>query len=487
MASKPLPKPNRWLIGAAFASTAALLYFGTGLTPIPVLTWIAPLPVLLLAPRVSTRTAVAVAFGSYLASTANSWAYYAHSVDVPLPAGIGISVGYSVTFAVGVWLFRALLRRGKPLLAALAVPAVWVSLLYLVASVSPTGISGTLAGSQVGVPLVLQTASIAGAWGLEFLIMLLPALVAALPFSPWRLSAIALVASLAVIGLGAARLPVDNAQPVQRIALLVHNTAPWGVDFVSSEGQALFSGYTAEVSALPAGVDTVVLPEGTFGVDDTSLPQLRDRFAALATAGHFDIVVGYIRSSNGRKYNEALAVPGAAGQAVTYLKHHDTTSVLGKELVLVPDTQNGIAICMDVNFPDPARDYAAAGATTLVIPAADNNEDGWQHAHTAVLRGVENGLAVAWAGRYGTLTVADSRGRIVVEQHTGTADAVTVVVASVPTGTGTTLYTRIGDWAAWLSILLAVVCAGLLAVYRKRPAADSTVDTRVPADERVPA
>jgi apolipoprotein N-acyltransferase len=72
VASKP--EPSRRLVVVAFLSTAVMLYFGTGLTPIPVLTWIASVPVLLLAPRVSLRTVLAVAFGSYLISTANSWA-----------------------------------------------------------------------------------------------------------------------------------------------------------------------------------------------------------------------------------------------------------------------------------------------------------------------------------------------------------------------------------------------------------------------------
>ena len=109
------PESRRWVVAAAFLGTAVMLYFGTGLTPIPWLTWIAPLPVLLVAPRVPLRTALVVAFGSYLVSTANSWAYYAHSQDVPLPAGIGISLGYSVAFALGASLFRRQGARNPPL------------------------------------------------------------------------------------------------------------------------------------------------------------------------------------------------------------------------------------------------------------------------------------------------------------------------------------------------------------------------------------
>ncbi|MBC6459614.1 nitrilase-related carbon-nitrogen hydrolase [Actinomadura sp. HBU206391] len=47
--------PTRWRFAAvlaAAASSATLFYFGTGLRPLPWLTWLAPLPVLALAPRV---------------------------------------------------------------------------------------------------------------------------------------------------------------------------------------------------------------------------------------------------------------------------------------------------------------------------------------------------------------------------------------------------------------------------------------------------
>ncbi|MCP2322891.1 apolipoprotein N-acyltransferase [Hamadaea flava] len=488
-------RPSRWIVAGAFVATAVMLYFGTGLTPIGWLTWFAPLPALVLAPRVSLRTALLVAFGAYLVSTSNSWAYYAHSYDVPLPAGIGISIGYSVAFALGVWLFRAWVQRGWPLLAAFSVPAVWVALLYLTASVNPTGISGTLAGSQVGVPVVLQTAAVAGAWGVEFLLMLGPALLAALRFAPVRVAAVLLTFALAVGGYGVLRLSDDKAAPAQLVAAMVHDTAPWGVDITSPDGQTLFDQYAAAIAALPAEVTTVVLPEAAFGVDDASLPILRDKVSALATGRRTTVVVGYARSSDGRKYNESLAVPGDGGTPVSYLKHHDLTSVLGDDLVFVPSVpganggvgRSALVICGDVNFPDPARDYADAGATTLLIPAADNDEDGWQHAHTAVLRGVENGLAVVWAGRYGTAMIADGRGRVLAEEHVGEADAVTVVVAPVRPGSSDTPYTRIGDWAAWLAAAITVLAAGLLvlaSVRRRAPVGPASAEP-VREDARV--
>ena len=52
-----------WVI-AATAASAVLFFFGTGLDPLPELAWVAPLPVLLLAPRVSGVTAFGSAFAA---------------------------------------------------------------------------------------------------------------------------------------------------------------------------------------------------------------------------------------------------------------------------------------------------------------------------------------------------------------------------------------------------------------------------------------
>ena len=50
----------------AAATSATLFYFGTGLRPMPWCTWLAPLPVLVLAPRVSARTAFTAACAAWL-------------------------------------------------------------------------------------------------------------------------------------------------------------------------------------------------------------------------------------------------------------------------------------------------------------------------------------------------------------------------------------------------------------------------------------
>ena len=124
----------------------------------------------------------------------------------------------------------------------------------------------------------------------------------------------------------------------------------------------------------------------------------------------------------------------------------------------------GVEICADVDFPNPSREYATAGAELLAIPASDENVNGWQHSRTAVLRAVENGLPVAWSGQNGTLMISDGWGRVLTQAHTSGDSGFTTVVADVPTGPGATLYTRLGDWSAWLCLAMTVLMAILRAI-----------------------
>ena len=76
---KPNHRRAAAAIGAAVAS-AILFYLGTGLRPWPLLTWVAPLPVLLVAPRVTKRSAFGLAAGAWLGVESAWWDYFIGTV-----------------------------------------------------------------------------------------------------------------------------------------------------------------------------------------------------------------------------------------------------------------------------------------------------------------------------------------------------------------------------------------------------------------------
>jgi apolipoprotein N-acyltransferase len=60
---------------ATIAASGTMFFFGTGLRPCCWLMWLAPLPVLLIAPRISGFSAFGVAALSWFIGTLNMWRY----------------------------------------------------------------------------------------------------------------------------------------------------------------------------------------------------------------------------------------------------------------------------------------------------------------------------------------------------------------------------------------------------------------------------
>ncbi|GAB3887497.1 nitrilase-related carbon-nitrogen hydrolase [Microbispora bryophytorum] len=484
---------------AATALSATLFHFGTGLTPVPWLTWLAPLPVLVLAHRVGARTAFLAASAAWLGGQTMMWGYFLDTVRIPPPMVVSLIIGSALLFGLIVVLSRALLLRGRPLTAVAVVPAAWVAVEYALSVLSPNGAWWSLAYTQAGVLPVLQTASVTGPWGITFLLFGVPAAIAAVlaPRAPGREAerdtgrreaerapgragrlrvAVTAVTVLALaLGYGAWRLRAPYGEGSEKVALLATDRDDW-VPVASAEGRALLGQYTARIPGLAArGARVVVMPEKVFVADDATLPVLAAPLARLAAEHHVDIIAGLILKRGGSIRNAALDFPADGSRPVEYFKHHLIPGLEGdfqpgnrKAFVPGSGSRWGIAICFDLDLPGLVRDYRRSGATTLFVPAWDFDRDRWLHGRMAVTRGVETGLTVARAARDGDLVVSDAFGRIRTEAHSADAPFVSALTA-LPTGSADTPYTRFGDWFAWACALLLLLA--LASAARTRSAA----------------
>ncbi len=63
------------LVALCLTASAALFFFGTGLTPVWMLLWLAPIPVLWLAPRIPAGQAFLFAAAAYVLGGFNIWFY----------------------------------------------------------------------------------------------------------------------------------------------------------------------------------------------------------------------------------------------------------------------------------------------------------------------------------------------------------------------------------------------------------------------------
>lgn len=454
-----------WL--AATALTTLGWWFGSGLHPLWWLTWLAPLPILWLAPRTHARWAALAAFIAYALGGLNLWAYLHEYIGLPM-ATIVYAIGIpGLVFALCVLLFRRLLLRGRVVAAALALPTTWVAVEYLNNLVSPHGTFGSIGYTQMDALPVIQIAAVAGIWGIGFLLLLFPAAIAVQVLPQTQRRGRICVALLAMLLIGAAiayggwrlQAPATTAARIGLVSL----EKPIRPALHDADGQALEARYVAAINRLAdAGARTVLIPETSFATTDATIPA----FAQLAQQRGITLDAGidYKGDADAERNMVMVFEPGASSPA-TYSKHHlipgfEHQYMPGDNYTLLDGTPRvGLAICKDMDFHDIGRAYAARDAQLLLVPAWDFSVDGWLHSRMAIMRGVEGGFAIARAARSGRLTLSDDRGRVVAEASSEQHDA--ELVGELPLRETHTLYARWGDWFAWLNLAALIVLLGL--------------------------
>jgi apolipoprotein N-acyltransferase len=416
------------------------------------------------------------------------WHYF-HLMGAPAVAW-WMSCGMSAAaFAASVLLMRGLARRGSIWGAWLALPAAWVSFEFGRNLLWPHGSAACIAYSQLNFLPFLQTASLAGPWGMGFVLLLFPAGVA-LGIDRWRgerrKALRVLLATAGVVGalliFGAVRLAMPQGGPLAKVGLVASDgNGGASVEKPGAAAGKLFREYAGHARGLIAqGAQVVTMPEDMGVVRDSDVEQVDGIFQPIADQTGAVLVVGMARVGAEGRHNQArIYAPGAPVR--TYDKEHllppyetsqfapGTRRTLFEAPGQAAGERWGVAICKDMDFTNPARAYGRAGAGLMLVPAWDFRVDGFWHGHIAVMRAVEGGFSLARAARNGLLTVADDRGRIVAETASRSAPFATLM-AEVPEGHSWTLFQVVGDWLGWCAMALLVLVLAWL--WMRRAAGD---------------
>ncbi|MDU4960362.1 MAG: nitrilase-related carbon-nitrogen hydrolase [Sporomusaceae bacterium] len=445
--------------------SAALFFFSTGFYDNWPLTWLAPLPVCLYAFQTGAGRAALAALMSCSLGALNLWGY------LPLPLFIGSTILNAAAFAAAVLLLRSLVRSGQTGFAPLAFAAAWTAFDYVRSLASSFGTFPSLAYTQALNLPVIQLASLTGIWGVTFLLMLVPASLAAAwhcrrhgsRYRPVLLPAGCLLVSALLFGACRLYLPADG--PVVTVGL---TAIPATRTELRSQDAATVNrtlqNYSRSVDALAAaGAQVVVLPEKLAFLT----PENRAAGMALLSrtaAKNRVVLIGGLSLQQERLSNTAVAFapdgsPAAAYDKQNLLPPYENRYTPGDSLAWleIAGTAAGLAICKDMDFVRPARKYSRQGAGLLLVPALDFHDDGWLHARIAILRGVEGNMAVARAAQWGLLTLSDSRGRILGATATNAAAGEATLLGQLPAGGGRSLYSLTGDWLAWLCLIVTAL------------------------------
>jgi apolipoprotein N-acyltransferase len=134
-----------------------------------------------------------------------------------------------------------------------------------------------------------------------------------------------------------------------------------------------------------------------------------------------------------------------------------------------PPAPFGIVICYEGIFPELVREFVRGGARVLINMTNDawfgRTSGPWQHLAMYPLRAVEHRIAIARAANTGVSAFIAPSGRI--ERRMGLFDR-GVMTERLPVRMGETIYTRFGDWFAYLAIAGTAAVVGAAA---RRPTA----------------
>jgi apolipoprotein N-acyltransferase len=205
---------------------------------------------------------------------------------------------------------------------------------------------------------------------------------------------------------------------------------------------------------------------GTIDVDETSPPRLYNTAFFLTERG----IAGRYDKIHLVPFGEYVPLSSVIGFVRGWAEFIADLEPGARAMVFPgPPAPLGVVICYEGIFPELMREFVRGGARLMVNMTNDawfGRTDGpWQHLAMYPFRAVEHRTAVVRAANTGVSAVIAPSGQIIRRLTLFRRGAVS---EPVPLRSRLTLYTRFGEWLAYLS--LAVSAGALGAAARRRSA-----------------
>jgi apolipoprotein N-acyltransferase len=409
---------------------------------------------------------------------------------------MGILTG---TFA---WCVRRLAQRSQ-MLACAGAPFLWVTFEFALAHLPEISFPWNLLGYPASANLaLLQLTAITGIWGLSFAVAAFNALLAWTTLAPTpapKIRATFLVAAafliLTVMAIGPRFVPRTSAAHFARaVQPNFPEAMEYPADWFKTHARDLEEIEQLSLAPSNHSADLLVWPEAPapFSFED---PQFARHASLLAIHFQRPFLAGVIEwkpapesSASAHAalapYNSAILLDPQGQKVFTYDKIHlvpfgeyEPFPLIHRVVTSVSDEVGGFRkgssyslahlpggyafgafICYEAIYPGEVRRFAAAGADLLV----NISNDGWfgrsaapeQHFRMARVRAVENRRWLLRVTNNGFTVSVDPYGRAFRPLP---PDVRAAVDLPYDFRTDETVYTRFGDWFAWLCILVSAI------------------------------
>ena len=377
-----------------------------------------------------------------------------------------MSLFASLTFLLD----RVYTRNIKGFMSTLIFPSAYVVMDFITISTNPSGSFGTLAHTQDYLPL-LQLLSIAGIWGVTFMIMWSSSVInwlwdGAFEKTRMKQAFLAFVIPVFLILLfGQIRMAFDNPSPAVRVAS------------INISKTALSDRYNRDDDSLVEKSNDLFLANCTiaarsgaeivFGIETViSLPYDKERDftdKAKAVAMKNSIYLGLPmqvlpegtprvlpmnkivwispRGEVLNTYHKAKPTPGEGNYGDGILKYFDS-----------PYGRICSALCFDMDFPAFINQIGSEGIDIMLVPGMDWREISPYHTYVASFRAIEHGFNMVRAATKGLSASFNYKGQLLSSLDYYTSDDL-IMYSDVPTKGQQTLYSMLGDYFAWLCVL----------------------------------
>jgi apolipoprotein N-acyltransferase len=484
-----------WIVVAAL-----LLLFAYGADNVPLAAWLAPVFMLRFVRVQSIKVGLPMAY--VVLTTAGAFQLRGM---VPIP-GIGYYV-FFVTWGIPLLLpyliDRLVADRLTGLAASLVFPTAWAATDYTI-SLGPFASWGSAAYSQYGDLPLLQVLSVTGLWGVTYLIGWSASTCnwlweEGLDSKRARRGAWLCFGTIgAVMLLGGARIALfpPSSETVRVASVSRRAVEPELSDNVSermwdgkatSEDMVLIRRWAAlrdedllvrAEREMLSGARVVFWGEANAILRKEDETDFLARGRELAAKYHvyLGMGLGVLNMGKSRPVENKLVLIEPNGQvAWEYDKAHPVPGpdaarqVRGDGKLRALDTPYGrlsSIICFDADSPQLLAQAGALGADVMLDPSNDWRAiDPW-HTQMASFRAIEQGFNLIRQTSLGLSAAYDYQGRrLAAMDHYQTADY--VMVSQVPTKGVHTIYSRLGDWFAWVC-LVGLALLTMLSLSQKR-------------------
>ena len=431
------------------------------------------------------------------------WIFHVMHVYGNFPRSV--AAGLLVLFCLYLALYHALfglllgtVTRWRALANARALivaPALWVAVELARAHI--TSFPWDLLGyAQINNVPLTRIATVTGVYGISFAIALVNSVLALAFLLPRdRRMGVALVGILGAIALESGVLVSYPAAPSDHIAELLQQNLPimeqsWAPAYYDlTMAQLVQLSTTASGAAKKSAPPPLIVWPESPAPFFTSDPRFDHWMTALAQDSHSYLIIGSLGVNPGARpdksliFNSAQLIAPTGGFVSRYDKIHlvpfgefvpfrnmfsfaeSLTHDIGelsrgnqRNVFRVQEHGIGTFICYESIFPDEVLRFARNGAELFI----NISDDAWygeygapeQHFNMVRMRAIENGRWVLRATNNGITASISPLGRAVAELPRNVR---TVLQAPYSFESGTTFYTRHGDWFAHLCAIISIL------------------------------